>query len=201
VVVIRQLLLQLFIFPPLHLLYRLDVAGRDNVPADGPFVFAANHASHLDNALILLALPTGHRRRLGIAAAADTIFRHRAKGYLAALLGNAFPIARGGGSRWSVDYCRWLLHGGWSILLYPEGRLTVGGPTQPFRSGIGLLALAADVGVVPVRLDVVRRGIGEGSRLPRRGHVIVRFGAPLRFAPGTAVADAVARLQEAVVSL
>ena len=41
---------------------------------DGPVIFAANHASHLDTPLILLSLPDEWRRRTAVAAAADYFF-------------------------------------------------------------------------------------------------------------------------------
>jgi 1-acyl-sn-glycerol-3-phosphate acyltransferase len=180
---LRGAILRLIVFPLLRLLYRIDLSGAEQFDGLGACVVIANHCSHLDNALILAALPAARRRRLAIAAAADTIFRRRGKGMLAALLGNAFPVARGGGTARSVEYCRWLLDRGWSVLLYPEGRLTLGGPTQPFRHGIGVLATAAAVPVVPLRLEILRRGVGEGRRLPWRGHVAIHAGAPCRFPP------------------
>jgi long-chain acyl-CoA synthetase len=189
------------VFPALRVLYRLDVEGAEHLAGTEPRVLIANHASHLDNGLILLALPLAIRRRLAIAAAADTIFKRRGQGDLAALVGNAFPIARGGGTQWSVDYCCWLLEGGWSILLFPEGKLTVGGPIQPFRRGIAVLATAAAVPIVPMRLDVCRRGIGEGRRLPLRGHIRLRVGPPRSFPLGTDAESIVATLQDAVAAL
>jgi len=191
--------LRLAVFPPLRLLYRLDVSGAEHFVGLGACVIVANHCSHLDNALILAALPPARRRRLAIAAAADTIFKRRGKGMLAALLGNAFPVARGGGTQRSVDYCRWLLDKGWSVLLYPEGRLTVGGPMQPFRHGIGVLAAAAAVPIVPLRVEVLRRGVGEGRRLPWRGHVAIHIGAACR-CPPEADAEAVVKALEGAVA-
>ena len=48
----------------------LDVLSR----IDGPVIFVANHASHLDTPLILLSLPDEWRRRTAVAAAADYFF-------------------------------------------------------------------------------------------------------------------------------
>jgi len=174
------------------------MSGAEQFEGLGACVIVANHCSHLDNALILAALPAARRRRLAIAAAADTIFKRRGRGMLAALLGNAFPVARGGGTARSIEYCRWLLERGWSVLLYPEGRLTVGGPMQPFRHGIGVLATAAPVPVVPLRVEILRRGMGEGRRLPWRGRAAVHIGAPCDFPP-EASADAVVKALEAAV--
>lgn len=196
----RGAVLRLAVFPLLHLLYRIDVSGAEQLAGLGPCVVVANHCSHLDNALILAALPAARRRRLAIAAAADTIFRRRGNGMLAALLGNAFPIARGGGTARGVEYCRWLLDRGWSILLYPEGRLTVGGPMQPFRHGIGVIATATSAPVVPLRIEILRRGVGEGRRLPWRGHVALHVGAPCRFPADAAAGAVVTALEVAVVT-
>ncbi|HZQ36872.1 MAG TPA: lysophospholipid acyltransferase family protein [Dehalococcoidia bacterium] len=195
----RGAILRLAVFPLLRLLYRIDLFGAEQFDDLGACIVIANHCSHLDNALILAALPAARRRRLAIAAAADTIFKRRGNGMLAALLGNAFPVARGGGTARSVEYCRWLIDRGWSVLLYPEGRLTVGGPTQPFRHGIGVIATLAAVPVVPLYIEILRRGVGEGRRLPWRGHVAIHSGAPCRF-PAEADADAVVKALEAALA-
>lgn len=187
------------IFPLLRLLYRIDVSGVEQFDGLGACVVIANHCSHLDNAMILAALPAARRRRLAIAAAADTIFKRRGNGMLAALLGNAFPIARGGGTARSVEYVRWLLDRGWSVLLYPEGRLTVAGPLQPFRHGVGVIATMAPVPVVPLRIEIRRRGVGEGRRVPWRGHVAIHLGAPRQFPPEAHAGTVAKALETALV--
>ena len=48
----------------------LDILER----TEGPVIFVANHASHLDTPLILFSLPDEWRRRTGVAAAADYFF-------------------------------------------------------------------------------------------------------------------------------
>ena len=75
---------------------------------------------------------------------------------------------------------------GFSVLLYPEGKLTVGGPLQPFKSGTGLVAIHGATPVVPVRLKVHRpsridAGLPDGRRRRVRGEVEVVFGPSLRF--------------------
>jgi 1-acyl-sn-glycerol-3-phosphate acyltransferase len=90
---------------------------------------------------------------------------------------------------------------GWSVLIYPEGELTVGGPIKPFMPGTGLVAVEGRVPVVPLRLHI--RQSGSPARFPilRRGRVEVRLGRPLTFPPGTAFHEATAAIEEAVKRL
>ena len=72
----------------------LDVLDR----LDGPVIFVANHASHLDTPLILLSLPDEWRRRTAVAAAADYFFDTWWRAVGSAIVFNTFPIDRRGGS-------------------------------------------------------------------------------------------------------
>jgi len=192
--------------PFVRAFYALEASGAEQLAAaPAPVIFAANHCAHLDNAFIIVALPRPWRRRLAIAAAAADIFdpRHLGlpiKGALAQLLGNAFPFARRRGPA-RVDHLQSLLDQGWSVLIFPEGKLTVGGPMQPFKAGIGLVAVESRTPVVPVRVDVLRRGPWEGGGRLSRGEVRVRFGEPMRFAADEDPEEATARLEAAVRAL
>jgi long-chain acyl-CoA synthetase len=98
---------------------------------------------------------------------------------------------------------------GFSVLIFPEGKLTLGGPQQPFKSGTGLLAVEGATPVVPMKLKVHRmsrldsRGElpADGRRHPWRGEVELVFGAPIRFAWDTDHAAATGQLEEAVAAL
>jgi len=192
-----------FILPGLRLGYSLDVRGREHISAlDRPCLIVANHNMHLDQSMLLKALPGGFRQRVAIAAAASDIYGNRFRGFGASLLGNAFPFAKeGAGIRDSLEHVARMLGDGWSVLIFPEGVLTVMGPMKPFKSGTGLLALETGAPVLPMRIDVLRPGFYEGKWLPHpRAHVRVSIGPPLRFAPGTGHAEATALLEEAVRS-
>ena len=87
------------------------------------------------------------------------------------------------------------------MLIYPEGKMTVGGPIQPFRSGTGLVAVDATVPVVPMRLHIHRMGSPWRFPLLPRGDVWIHFGAPLTFSPGTSYEEATKAIEEAVKAL
>ena len=202
----RAVLWQILLEPFVRVFYDLRAAGLEHLErVPGPVVFAANHCAHLDNGFIIMALPWRWRRRLAIAAASADIFGPRhfglpIKGMLARLLGNGFPFTRPRG-RPRVDFFESLLEQGWSVLLFPEGKLTVCGPMQRFKPGVGLIAVETGVPVVPVRLDVVRRGPWEGAGRLSRGAIVVRFGEARRFGDGDDPAAATAWIESAVRGL
>ncbi len=197
----RTLIQLILLFPILRVAYSVEVRGRQNLKAlDRPCLVISNHNMHLDWSMLLRALPRHLRTKVAVAAAADDIFGTRRRALSAAFLGNAFPFERdGGGIRESLEDVQALLGTGWSILMFPEGKLTVCGPTQPFKSGVAWLAARADVPVVPIRVDVLRPGLWESGWFPNpRGRVRVTVGEPIRLAADSRHTEAAATLQEAV---
>ena len=190
--------------PLLSIFYRRRVRGLEHLRGlRGPVVFAANHHLHNDNVVILCALPVRWRRKLSVAAAADDVFGNRWQGFLAAFLGNAFPLAREGAVRRSLELLGARLDRGFSVLIYPEGKLTVDGPLQEFKSGTGLVAIHGAIPVVPIRLKVHRHSRIDidtaGTSL--RGDVEVVFGAPMRFPIDDDPTRATAEIRAAIEAL
>ncbi len=122
----------------------LDVLDR----IDGPVIFVANHASHLDTPLILLSLPDEWRRRTAVAAAADYFFDTWWRAVGSVLLFNTFPIDRRGGTMAATP--GEVLADGWSLVIYPEGTRSTDGWMGTFRMGAAFLAKEYGVPVVPV---------------------------------------------------
>lgn len=198
---LRHLLMTGLVFPLLRIGYTVEMRGRERFHGlDEPCLVISNHNMHLDQSMLLRTMPQSFRQRVAIAAAASDIFGNRARGFVASLLGNAFPFAKeGSGVRESLEYVATMLDGGWNVMIFPEGKLTVCGPMQPFKSGIGLLAVETGVAVLPMRIDILRPGFYEGKWLPHpRARVRVSIGESVRFAPGTDYAEAARRLESAV---
>lgn len=195
---------QLIVNPLLSIFYRRTVRGLEHLEGlRAPIVFTPNHHLHNDNAIILCAIPIRLRWKLSVAAALDGIFKSRFRGFMATLIGNAFPLARTGAVRRSFDLLGARLDRGYSILIYPEGKLTVGGPLQPFKSGIGLVAVHGAVPIVPVRLKVHVPGRidKETGGTAWRGDVEVVFGKPIHFGIDADPNQATAEIQAAVEAL
>ena len=195
---------ELVMVPFVGLFYRVRIRGEQHLKGlRGPVIFAPNHHLHSDNAIILTHLPLAWRWRLSVAAAADDIFGNPIRGLGAAVLGNAFPLAREGAIRRSLELLGARLDRDFSVLIFPEGELTVGGPLKPFKAGAGLIAVESAIPVVPMKVKIHRlswvdqRGPGTSPR----GDVEVIFGEPILFDAGTEPTAATARLEEAVAAL
>ena len=194
----------LLMYPFVHLFYRVRTTGLERLRAvEGPVLFAPNHCLHLDNGIILTRLPIGVRWKLSVAAAADTIYDNPLQGVLASVIANAFPLQREGGVRRSLELLGARLDRGFNILLYPEGKLTVGGPLQPFKAGVGLIAVEGATPIVPVKLHIREMSIIDRRRWagPVRGEVELVIGEPLWFDADTDHAAATTRLEAAVAAL
>ena len=191
-----QLLLTIF--------YRRRVRGLENLRGlKGPVLFTPNHHMHNDNAPIICAIPVSWRWKLSVAAAQDSIFATRWNAFLASVLANAFPINREGAARRSLDLLGARLDRGYSILIYPEGKLTVDGPLQPFKTGTGLVAILGAVPIVPMRLRVHRhsRIDMKAPDVPWRGDLEIVFGKPMRFGPDADPVQATEQVRSAVEAL
>ncbi|MDP9468323.1 MAG: AMP-binding protein, partial [Chloroflexota bacterium] len=189
------------------LIYRIRVTGLERIrDLDEPAIFTPNHALHNDVGIMLTHFPLRVRWHLSAAAAADDIFGNPVRGFLSAFIGNAFPLAREGAIRRSLELLGARLDRGFHILIFPEGKLTVGGPTQPFKSGTGLIAVEGATPVVPMRLKVTRYSrfdaeAPHGAPRSWRGEVELVFGEPIHFAWDNDHAVATERLEAAVAAL
>jgi long-chain acyl-CoA synthetase len=193
----RAALLDLAILPMVRELVRLKAAGIENLAGiRGPVIFAANHTSHFDTAVIYSALPRRWRRRLAPAMSQDffrplfersryqreQVWQAAAQFLLACGLFNAYPLPQKmGGARRALRYTGELVDRGYCPLVFPEGVRSATGGMGPFKSGIGLMARRLSVPVVPVHLEGVYEVYSVHHEWPTPGRVAVRFGRPLLF--------------------
>ena len=189
------------IFPLVRLSYSVKIRNREHLEGvTGPVLFASNHNLGLDNPLILKALPLKWRRRMAIAGAAS-LWRNPVWWVVNPLLGNGFPLATEGAVRPSLENMGKIIDNGWSVLIYPEGELTIGGPIKPFMNGTGFVTVEGRLPVVPLRLHIHRLGFPRRFPILRRGRIEIRLGKPLSFSPGTNYQDATSAIEIAVKSL
>ena len=137
---------------------------------EGPVIFAANHASHIDTPLLLTTLPVEFRHRTVVAAASDYFFDRTWKSVLWSFALATIPIERRKVNRRSADTAAELVEDGWNLVIFPEGGRSPDGWTQPFTGGAAYLARRTGRPVVPVYLHGTRHVLPKtaeaGARAP-----------------------------------
>ena len=181
---------------------RTRVEGLDVLTGlDGPVIFVANHASHLDTPLVLLSLPAEWRRRTAVAAAADYFFDTWWRSVGSAIVFNAFPIDRRSGSMAASP--GEVLDEGWNLVIYPEGTRTHDGWVGRFQAGAAFLAVRHKVPVVPIAIRGTFRAMPRGQNWPGRGRprVTIRYGRPVTPAEGETPRTFAPRVRDGVAAL
>jgi 1-acyl-sn-glycerol-3-phosphate acyltransferase len=136
--------------PPLALITRKDYRGLENLPAEGGFVIAANHNSHLDPILLArFLLDVGIVPRY---LAKEGLFTHKLTGPI--LRGaDQIPVMRYTGDASSaLGPTEEAVRAGKPVVIYPEGTITRDPDVWPMtgRTGAVRVALATGVPLIPV---------------------------------------------------
>jgi 1-acyl-sn-glycerol-3-phosphate acyltransferase len=192
-----RFLLRLGLTAVLRLLIRIEVKGLANIPAEGPFILAPNHCSHLDGALLVLAL--SRRRRVRLAAAKDYFFNRSYKSWFFHHVLDLIPFDRGASNRAGLRLCMAALTGAApdssGLIFFPEGTRSRDGGLQPFKPGLGLLAVETGTAVVPAALAGTFPLMPRGRYWPRPGRVRIAFG-PVLSPPVAAAREPLARRRQ-----
>ena len=155
---------------------RMTVEGRENVPAEGPFLLAPTHRSILDTP-IASGVTLRRMRFMG----ADKYWKNKAFGRLLTALGG-FPVTRGTADREALRRSIAVLERGEPLVLFPEGERKSGPLVQPLFDGATYVAVKAGVPIVPVGIGGSERAMAKGAKYisPRKLHVVI--GAPIHAA-------------------
>ena len=130
----------------LRLLYRVEVKGMENMPKPGErAVVVVNHLSFLDGALLGAFLPGKPTFAINTHIAKSLAVRPFLKLFRAFPVDPTNPMA----AKAMVKAVR----EGRTLVIFPEGRITVTGALMKVFDGPGMVADKADAPIVPVRLD------------------------------------------------
>ncbi|HMK37004.1 MAG TPA: lysophospholipid acyltransferase family protein [Desulfomonilaceae bacterium] len=71
------------------------------------------------------------------------------------------------------------LHGGWSVLIYPEGTRTSDGMIQNFKKGPFMMAVQTGIPILPVTCNGAFKVLPKKTLALRAGHISITIGNPI----------------------
>lgn len=155
-------------------IFRGEVAGLENLPADGAFLVASNHASHLDPPFIGAVMP----HQLAFFAR-KSLWKPGLGAWWMDNVG-AIPVDRDGSDLTAIKRVLSTLAAGRPIALFPEGTRSPDGELQPAKAGVGLIACKTRVPVVPCRIFDSHLALGRAGGFRPGTPVDIVFGPPLQ---------------------
>ncbi|HYA98234.1 MAG TPA: MFS transporter, partial [Methylomirabilota bacterium] len=143
-------LLRLLLWFATHSLYRLDVKGRENVPARGGALLVPNHASMVDAVLLYACIDRPVRFLMF-----KDLYEHWFIKPFARIL-EVIPVSSQQRPRELIHSLRAAteaLRNGQLVGIFPEGQMTRIGQLLPFRRGMERIMKGADAPIIPVHID------------------------------------------------
>ncbi len=150
----------------LHLVFRIRIVGKENVPLTGGGILAVNHRSNWDVVVAGIAVP----RKLRFMAKSE-LFDNKLLGKLISSLG-AFPVHRGKGDIGAIKAALGKLKANHIVAMFPEGKRVKEGELESAKPGVVMLAIRGKVPVIPAYISGKYKWFGK---------ITVYFGPPIYY--------------------
>ena len=156
------------------LAFRGEVFGQENLPRDGAFLIASNHASYIDPPVVGSLVP----RQLCFFAR-KTLWKPGVASWWLDKVGT-IPVDRDGGQ--DVSALKRVLRSlkdNKGLILFPEGTRSPNGMLQSPKAGVGFIVCKSQMPVVPARIFGSFEAYGKGNSLRPGTPISVIFGKPI----------------------
>jgi 1-acyl-sn-glycerol-3-phosphate acyltransferase len=155
---------------------RIEVEGRERIPAGTACIFMANHVSNLDPPVLLPLIPGRTSVFLKRSLMKIPVLAYGMK------LADLIPVDRAGhidSAKQSIAAARKVLAKGVHMTIFVEGTRSRDGRLQPFKKGPFFLAKQFGAPCIPVSIYGTGKMMAKGSLRIRRGTAHVIFHAPV----------------------
>jgi 1-acyl-sn-glycerol-3-phosphate acyltransferase len=156
--------------PALHIYFRLNIYGAENVPQSGGLVAVSNHGSYFDPPIISNCVG----RPVAFMAKEELfkipVFKQAIKLY------GAYPVKRGTGDRTALRAALTAIESGWIAAVFLQGTRSDDAKITDPKLGAAWIAAKAQVPLLPVSLWGTEKILLKGSALPKSVPITVRIG-------------------------
>jgi 1-acyl-sn-glycerol-3-phosphate acyltransferase len=171
-----------------HVVFSIEVSGREHLPAAGPCLLCANHTSHVDTFALATAAGDASRRLVFLGAHDYFSLLHWRLRFLHRIIclvgfDRRSSAAAAMYNLRMMGACR---DDSRIVVLFPEGTRSVDGRMAPFKSGVAMFADRLGMRVIPCRIEGAHAALPKGSWLPRPRPLRVIFGEPVTMPPAPA---------------
>jgi 1-acyl-sn-glycerol-3-phosphate acyltransferase len=154
---------------------RFRIAGAEHVQRGRAAIYCSNHQSNIDPPILFTAL---HPRMHILYKAEINAIPILARAFR---FGGFIPVDRRNkeAALRSIEAGAASLRAGNSFLIFPEGTRSPDAKLLPFKKGGFIMAIKAQVPIVPVAIQGARAAMQKGSAIVRPVSVSIRVGEPL----------------------
>lgn len=179
-----------------RLMFKCEAFGLENIPAEGPVIFAPNHQSFLDAPLVVTHLSSSTLRKTYFYAKKD----HVRGAFMRMLARNHNVVIMD--MRTLKDSIRALgqvLSDGKNLVIFPEGTRTRTGQVGVFKKTFAILASEINVPIVPVRIEGAYEAWPRTKKMPRCHKVTVTYLPPIVPTADESYEELAERVRQSVV--
>lgn len=173
---VSQQRLRRVLAPVSRRLWKLNIEGAENIPAEGPAIICPNHISFFDSVFVM----TFVGRNISFVGKAEYMDSWKTKHLFPAL--GMIPIDRAGGGKSdaALDAAEQVLRRGELFGIYPEGTRSRDGMLYKGHTGAARLAMRVGCPIIPVGIVGTREIQPPDTFMPKIGlECTLRFGRPV----------------------
>jgi len=157
---------------------RVEVFGLENIPAEPPYIIAPNHTSVLDQTIVSYAIGSERRDKM-YTLASKHFFDNPFFRTFMRIAANVVRLDREEDFFTALRTAAKLIKLGRAVYINPEGTRSKTGDLQPFKVGVGVLAVETGAPIIPVYIEGTFKSLKRGNIIPKPHKVKVFFGEPI----------------------